>query len=73
MRTIAGLLIIFSLVFGLAGLFFGRAAWIGKNTRSIPIWVLLEVLTIALLIFGIATHIRVSWTLPLRYLRADGH
>ncbi len=67
MRAITGLLIIFSLVFGLAGLFFGRATWIGRNSRTIPVRFLLEVLALVVFIFGIATRISVSWTLPLRY------
>lgn len=64
---IAGLLIFISLVFGLAGLFFGRASWIGKNARSIPVWLLLEGLALVLLIFAVAIRFPASWTLPLRY------
>ena len=64
---IAGLLIFSSLVFGLAGLFFGRSSWIGMKTRSIPVWLLLEAVALILLIIVAAIHFQVSWTIPLRY------
>ena len=47
-------------------MFFIRAAWIGRNSRSISVSLLLEVLALVMA-FCIATRIPVSWTLPLRY------
>ena len=67
MPAIAGLLTIFGLVFGLPGLFFGRAAWFGRNSRTIPVRLLLEMLALVVLILGIATRVSVSWNLPLLY------
>lgn len=67
MRAIAGLIVIFFLLFGLPWLFFGRASWFGSDTRSIPVWVSLGFFTLGLLTAGVAVRFGVSWTLPLRY------
>lgn len=67
MRAIAGLLVMFFLLFGFPWLFFGRASWSKSDTRSVPVWVSLGFFTLALLIVGVAIRLGVSWTLPLRY------
>jgi hypothetical protein len=58
MRRVAELLIVLAVVFGLIGLFFGRASWLGMNSHSIPLWKLLEAIAFALLVAGVVMRNR---------------
>jgi hypothetical protein len=60
MRRIARLLIILAVGLALGGLFFGRASWIGMNSLSVPVWIMLELVALAAFAAGVAIHIRVS-------------
>ena len=52
MRIVGSVLILLGALSGLIGCFFGRASWFGINSRSIPTWVLWEILAAFLLILG---------------------
>jgi hypothetical protein len=60
MRRVAELLMVLAAVFGLIGLFFGRASWLGMNRHSIPLWQLLEAIAFALLVIGVLMRNRVN-------------
>lgn len=60
MRKIATLLMILAVGFGLGGQFFGRASWMGMSSHSIPIWLLLEALALAMLIISFAIRVRAT-------------
>lgn len=47
--------------FGLGGLFFQSSSWIEMDGRSIPIWLLLEALALAMLIVGFVIRVRATW------------
>ncbi len=57
MRMVGTMLAIFGVGFGIAGLFFGRASWVGVNGHSIPVWMLLEALATMLLIPSVAIRL----------------
>ena len=60
MRRVARLLMLLAAVFGLIGLFFGRASWIGMSSHSIPLRQLLEAIAFALLVAGVVMRNRVN-------------
>ena len=53
MRLLGYALSLVGVGFGLAGLFFGRASWLGLNGRSVPTWVLLEIAAFVFLALGL--------------------
>lgn len=61
MRRVARLLMILAVGFGLGGLFFQSSSWIEMDGRSIPIWLLLEALALAMLIVGFVIRVRATW------------
>jgi hypothetical protein len=53
MRIFGLTLILLGLSFGLIGLLFGRASWMGLNHHSMPTWLLWEIVAFILLILGL--------------------
>jgi len=56
MRILGSVLIFLGAGFGLAGCFFGRASWVGLNDRSVPMWVLCELIAALLLLLGLVVR-----------------
>jgi hypothetical protein len=52
MRVLGLTLVLLGVGFGLAGLFFGRASWVGMNNHSMPTWLLWEILAVILVMLG---------------------
>jgi hypothetical protein len=57
MRILGSALIVLGGLSALIGCFFGRASWVGVNSRSAPTWVLWESLAAFLLILGLVVRI----------------